>query len=97
MNSVNEILTFKIVLIYLLFIYVLSSCSEKKEEVINDEEAITILVQPFKDINSGDVAEVAKEIRKFYPKVKYLSLLIYLQKVITSQEIATGQIPLFLF
>lgn len=72
MNCVNEILRFKIVLIYLLFIYVLSSCSEKKEGVIKDGEAVTILVQPFKDINSGDVAEVAKQIRKLYPKVKIL-------------------------
>lgn len=71
-NNINRFLRFKIILIYLLVIYVLSSCSEKKEETIKDGEAVTILVQPFKDINSGDVAEVVKEIRKLYPKVKIL-------------------------
>lgn len=71
-NNINRFLRFKIILIYLLVIYVLSSCSEKKEETIKDREAVTILVQPFKDINSGDVAEVVKEIRKLYPKVKIL-------------------------
>ncbi|GAA5085872.1 archaemetzincin family Zn-dependent metalloprotease [Chryseobacterium ginsengisoli] len=49
----------------------LFSCSEKHEN-IKEEKAITILIQPFKDIKSENVESVANEIKKVYPYVKIL-------------------------
>lgn len=72
---VKEFLSFRIILIYILFLYVLSSCSEKKENAVYEKEAVTILVQPFKDMNSGDVELLVKEIKKVYPKVKALEAI----------------------
>lgn len=40
--------------------------------MIEEEKAITILIQPFKGIQSESVEFVAKEIRKIYPNVKTL-------------------------
>ena len=50
----------------------LFSCSEKQHENIKEEKAITILVQPFKDIRSENVEYVVNEIKKVYPSVKTL-------------------------
>ena len=48
------------------------SCSEKQQKTIKEEKAITILVQPFKDIESENVEFVVNEIKKVYPNVKIL-------------------------
>ncbi|MEC3874828.1 matrixin family metalloprotease [Chryseobacterium salviniae] len=69
---IKEFLRFRIILFYILLLYVLSSCSEKKEKAILEKEPITILVQPFKDMNSGDIELLVKEIKKVYPQVKEL-------------------------
>ncbi|WPO92179.1 Zn-dependent protease [Chryseobacterium sp. HR92] len=56
-------------LIVLLLAY---SCSEKKniaKEKI-EKPAVTILIQPFKDIKQETVAKVAEGIEKVYPNVK---------------------------
>ncbi|WP_263601327.1 matrixin family metalloprotease [Chryseobacterium sp. PET-29] len=72
MDKTKKILRFRTILVYLLYLYALCSCSEQREKAIKDIEAVTILVQPFKDMNSGDVEFLVKEIKKMYPKVKIL-------------------------
>lgn len=71
-EMIKEFLSFRNILIYTLFVHVLYSCSKKNEKAIREKEAIAILVQPFKDMNSGDVELLVKEIKKVYPKVKVL-------------------------
>ncbi len=48
------------------------SCSEKKRDTGKDQKAMTILVQPFKDIQSEKIKHLAEEIRKVYPYVRIL-------------------------
>lgn len=69
---IKHIFRFRIILIYILFLYVLSSCSEKKEIATQEKKVITILVQPFKDMNSGDVELLVSKIKEVYPKVRTL-------------------------
>ncbi|MDR6158432.1 archaemetzincin [Chryseobacterium sp. SLBN-27] len=59
-------------LIFILFLSAVSNCSKENGKTVNEKEAVTILVQPFKDINSKDVELVVEEIRKIYPKIKVL-------------------------
>ncbi|WP_345766277.1 MULTISPECIES: Zn-dependent protease [Chryseobacterium] len=61
--------SFKVVLLCFAFII---SCSEKQQETIKEDKAITILVQPFKDMKPEKVKRLAKEIRKVYPHVRIL-------------------------
>lgn len=55
-----------------LFLYALICCSEKPEKSATVKETVTILIQPFKGIESESVKFVAKEIGKIYPNVKIL-------------------------
>jgi len=55
----------------LLCLGVIFSCVEKQQK-INEEKAITILVQPFKDIKPENVEFVVNEVKKVYPYVKIL-------------------------
>lgn len=50
------------------------SCSEKRNNVKTSEQkiAITILIQPFRDIKPEKVETVAEGIRRVYPNVKVL-------------------------
>ncbi|WP_228406905.1 Zn-dependent protease [Chryseobacterium sp. MYb7] len=64
--------------LYLLIILLLTySCSEKKDVVKEKKEkpAVTILIQPFKDIKSETVAKVAGGIKNVYPNVKVLDAI----------------------
>lgn len=60
--------------VYLLFLFLMFSCSEKQKIVKKTEQkpAITILIQPFRDIPSEKVEKVTEEIRKAYPHIKVL-------------------------
>lgn len=48
------------------------SCEKSKENLVKNEEEITILIQPFKDINPKQLTEISENIRKIYPNVKVL-------------------------
>ncbi|RLJ33527.1 archaemetzincin [Chryseobacterium sp. 7] len=64
--------------LYLLLVLLLTySCSEKKDVVKEKKEkpAITILIQPFKDIKPETVAKVAEGIKNVYPNVKILDAI----------------------
>ncbi|WP_347218231.1 Zn-dependent protease [Chryseobacterium sp.] len=62
---------------YLLFLFLMFSCSEKQKTVKQQEqqEGITILIQPFRDISSEKVGKVTEGIRKVYPNVKVLDAI----------------------
>ncbi len=53
------------------------SCSEKKNGVKEKavKPAVTILIQPFKDIKPETVAKVTEGIKKVYPNVKVLNAI----------------------
>jgi archaemetzincin len=53
------------------------SCSEKKKGIKEKAEkpAVTILIQPFKDINQDTVVKIAEEIKNVYPNVKVLNAI----------------------
>ncbi|MFC3158911.1 archaemetzincin [Chryseobacterium arachidis] len=60
-------------LLFILFCFALIfACSEKQQKKLGEGKAITILVQPFKDIKSENVDFVVSEIKKVYPNVKVL-------------------------
>lgn len=64
--------------LYLLLVLLLTySCSEKKDIAKEKKEkpAITILIQPFKDIKPETVAKVAEGIKNVYPNVKILDAI----------------------
>lgn len=48
------------------------SCSEKKEKMDGEKEAVTILVQPFKDLKPESIKFVTNKIKKVYPNIKVL-------------------------
>lgn len=50
----------------------LHSCAEKQQEKIKDEEAVIILVQPFKDMAANRSALIVRELQKVYPEVELL-------------------------
>ncbi|MCS4301484.1 MULTISPECIES: Zn-dependent protease [unclassified Chryseobacterium] len=62
---------------YLLFLFLIFSCSEKQKTVKQQEQkaAITILIQPFRDIPSEKVGKVTEGIRKVYPNIKVLDAI----------------------
>ncbi|QBA20461.1 Zn-dependent protease [Chryseobacterium indologenes] len=63
---------------YLPILLILAySCSEKKDKAAEKavKPTITILIQPFKDINDETVAKVAEGIRNVYPNVKVLDAI----------------------
>jgi archaemetzincin len=65
-------------LFYFIVIFFLTfSCSEKQSAIKKKEEkpAITILIQPFKDIQPESVEIVAEGIKKVYPNVKVLAAI----------------------
>lgn len=53
------------------------SCSEKKNVVKEKaaKPAVTILIQPFKDINQETVVKITEEIKNVYPNVKVLDAI----------------------
>jgi len=51
------------------------SCSKKKDLTIKNDKTITILVQPFKDMNSETTRFVSNEIKKIYPNIKILDAI----------------------
>ncbi|WP_228413920.1 Zn-dependent protease [Chryseobacterium sp. CH21] len=64
--------------LYLLIILLLTySCSEKKNLIKEKAEksAVTILIQPFKDVKSETVAKVTEGIKNVYPNVKILNAI----------------------
>jgi len=63
---------------FCLFVYCLVfivSCSEKQQKIIKENQPMTILIQPFKDINPENVKFVTQEIKKIYPNVKVLDAI----------------------
>lgn len=66
MDNLTKIISF-FILISLFF-----SCEKSKENVAKNEEAVTILVQPFKDISPKQLIEISDGIKKIYPKIKIL-------------------------
>ena len=54
--------------LFILFFTCIFSCSEKQQE----KEAVTILVQPFKDLKPESITFISNEIKKVYPNVKVL-------------------------
>ncbi|KMQ67550.1 hypothetical protein ACM39_11785 [Chryseobacterium sp. FH2] len=56
---------------FLLFCLFLFSCS-KKQENRKRQKAVTILIQPFKDLKPESINFVTAEIKKVYPSVKIL-------------------------
>lgn len=62
---------------YLLFLFLMFSCSEKQGnvKVQKQKPAITILIQPFRGIQSEKVKTVAEGIKKVYPNVKVLEAI----------------------
>ncbi|WP_228447839.1 Zn-dependent protease [Chryseobacterium sp. KBW03] len=65
-------------LFYFIVIFFLTfSCSEKQSAIKKKEEkpAITILIQPFKDIQPESVEKIAEGIKKVYPNVKVLTAI----------------------
>lgn len=71
-ENTTEIFSLKNFLIFILFLSALSTCSKESGKTVNEKEAVTILVQPFKDMNTKDVELAVKEIRKIYPKITVL-------------------------
>lgn len=60
--------------LFIILIFALS-CSEKKQAAVKEKQAITVLVQPFKDLNSESLNFVTSEIKKIYPNVKVLEAI----------------------
>lgn len=56
----------------ILLCMLILSCSEKKTLAQTEAPAMTILVQPFRDISAKEVAIAAEGIRKIYPNIKVL-------------------------
>ena len=48
------------------------SCSEKQQKTAEEKETVTILVQPFKDLQPESLNFVTNEIKKVYPNIKIL-------------------------
>lgn len=65
------------IFVYLLFFFLILSCSEKQERVKEpvQKAVITILIQPFRDIQSVKVQAVAEGLKKVYPNVKVLEVI----------------------
>lgn len=60
----------------LLFLLLIFSCSEKQKLGEKKEKtAVTILIQPFRDIKSESVEKVVTEIKKVYPNIKVLEAI----------------------
>ncbi|UKB80802.1 Zn-dependent protease [Chryseobacterium sp. MEBOG07] len=64
--------------VYIISVFFLTlSCSEKQSSIKEKAEkpAITILIQPFKDIKPESVGKVTEGIKKVYPNVKVLAAI----------------------
>ena len=61
----------KIVFCFTLFSLIFS-CEKSKENVIKNQEIVTILIQPFEDIKPQQLSEISENIKKIYPNVKVL-------------------------
>ncbi len=61
----------KIVFCFTLFSLIFS-CEKSKLSDLKSEEEITILIQPFEDVKTKQLAEISENIRKIYPKIKIL-------------------------
>ncbi|WP_228411888.1 Zn-dependent protease [Chryseobacterium sp. KLBC 52] len=62
---------------FTIILFLMLSCSEKKNGVKEKavKPAVTILIQPFKDIKPETVAKVTEGIKKVYPNVKVLNAI----------------------
>jgi len=69
----------KIVFCFTLFSLIFS-CEKSKENVIKNQEIVTILIQPFEDIKPKQLAEIYENIRKIYPNVKVLEPIKFPEK-----------------
>jgi archaemetzincin len=81
---------FKKYIFYILLFLLIFSCEKSKENVIKNQEIVTILIQPFEDIKPMQLAEISENIKKIYPNVKVLEPIKF-------QEIDTEQILLLNF
>lgn len=61
----------KIVFCFTLFLLIFS-CEKSKENSAKNQEMITILIQPFEDVNPKQLTEISENIKKIYPHVKIL-------------------------
>ena len=57
---------------FIIFISLIFSCEKSKDNALETEEEVTILIQPFEDIKPNQLAEISENIRKIYPKIKIL-------------------------
>ena len=53
----------KIVFCFTLFLLIFS-CEKSKENVIKNQEIVTILIQPFDDIKPQQLSEISENIKK---------------------------------
>ncbi|MDQ1855172.1 Zn-dependent protease [Chryseobacterium sp. WLY505] len=62
---------------FTIILFLMLSCSEKKNGIKEKavKPAVTILIQPFKDIKPETVAKVTEGIKKVYPNVKVLNAI----------------------
>lgn len=63
---------FKKNIFFIIFISLIFSCEKSKDNALETEEEVTILIQPFEDIKPNQLAEISENIRKIYPKIKIL-------------------------
>ena len=63
---------FKKYIFYILLFLLIFSCEKSKENVIKNQEIVTILIQPFEDIKPQQLSEISENIKKIYPNVKVL-------------------------
>lgn len=57
---------------FIIFISLIFSCEKSKDNALETEQEVTILIQPFEDIKPNQLAEISENIRKIYPKIKIL-------------------------
>lgn len=58
--------------VFIISLLLIFSCSEKQQKIFGEKEAVTILIQPFKDLKTENIKFVTDEIKKVYPNVKVL-------------------------
>lgn len=61
----------KIVFCFTLFLLIFS-CEKSKENVAENQDMVTILIQPFEDVKPKQLTEISENIKKIYPHVKIL-------------------------
>ncbi|KIC63523.1 hypothetical protein RM51_07595 [Chryseobacterium taiwanense] len=59
-------------LVFVVSLFLIFSCSEKQQKMFGEQETVTILIQPFKDLKPESIKFVTNEIKKVYPNIKVL-------------------------